>query len=292
MNDTSTGVFGRLVDRAATAIRDIGARHALRQELLECDRKGVLNDVLADINLSRSELKPLISNYPLSNRLLGAMAARLGVDPSQADAVTKHSLQRTCAICAHQGECQHWLDSGRREGYEEFCPNSDYWPALKARVAAAVPVMKGVLAATDGSESADRAIDVAADLARRAGCDLLLVNVAHLPPRDGYKLEDLDPGLRALMDAEKIPLAELYESMSHQILAKAVQRAEARHAPRIHTLSRNGEPVETILGIVEDRYMEFIVVGKRGLGRWTGLLHGSVSQKLATEAHCTVVVVP
>ena len=196
--------------------------------------------------------------------------------------MTKHSLQRTCAICAHQGECQHWLDSGRREGYEEFCPNSDYWPALKARVAAAVPVMKGVLAATDGSESADRAIDVAADLARRAGCDLLLVNVAHLPPRDGYKLEDLDPGLRALMDAEKIPLAELYESMSHQILAKAVQRAEARHAPRIHTLSRNGEPVETILGIVEDRYMEFIVVGKRRTAAWQrvtkasdrGPLHG------------------
>jgi len=152
--------------------------------------------------------------------------------------------------------------------------------------------MRGILAATDGSESGDRAVDVAADLARKTDCDLWLVNVAHQLPRAGYSKDDLDPELKALMDAEGIPLVEVYESISNEILAKASKRAEARHAPRIHALARTGAPAETILGIAEDRQMDFIVVGKRGLGRFTGLLHGSVSQKLASDARCAVVVVP
>lgn len=139
MNDVSTGLFGRLVDRAKAAMHDIAARHALRQELLECDRTGVLDDVLADLNLSRSELKPLISNYPLSGRLFGAMAARLGVDLAQDGEVIKNELQRTCGLCTHQSECQRWLESGSSEGYEAFCPNSDYWHDLRARISAAAP---------------------------------------------------------------------------------------------------------------------------------------------------------
>lgn len=137
MGDASRGIFGRLVDRTTMALRDIAARQALRQELLECDRSGVLNNILADINLSRGELQPLIANYPLSIRLFGSMAARLGVDPAWEGPAMRRGLQRNCALCAHQDACQHWLDSGRSEDYEEFCPNADYWRALKARIAAA-----------------------------------------------------------------------------------------------------------------------------------------------------------
>ncbi len=291
MNDTSTGFFSRLVGKTRTALRGVAARHALRQELLECDRSGTLDIILADINMSRDELKPLISNYPLSGRLFGAMAARLGVDPAQDGPVVKRELQRTCALCSHQSECQHWLDSGRSEGYEEFCPNSDYWHELKERISAAV-LRHGILAATDGSESADRAIDVAADMARKADCDLFLVNVAHVPPHAGYSPENLDPGLKTLLEAERIPLAELYESTAKDILAKAVKRAEAQRAPRIHTLASTGETAEAILEIAKDRQVNTIVVGKRGLGRLAGLLNGSISQKLAAEARCTIVIVP
>ncbi|MDE2167571.1 MAG: hypothetical protein KGJ66_14695 [Alphaproteobacteria bacterium] len=67
------------------------------------------------------------------------MVARLGIDPAQDGAVIKYDPQHTRALCAHPSECQLRLDSGRSEGYEEFCPNSDYWHALKTRIAAAVP---------------------------------------------------------------------------------------------------------------------------------------------------------
>jgi len=138
MNDVSANrspsALGRLYDRAWGVMRDFAARHALRQELLDCDRVGVLDTILSDLQMSRGEIEPLIENYPLSTRLFGAMATRLGVDPMHDGPHLHRAIQRTCAVCAYQRECQHWLDSGRSEGYDEFCPNADYWHALKARI--------------------------------------------------------------------------------------------------------------------------------------------------------------
>jgi nucleotide-binding universal stress UspA family protein len=290
----STGLVGKLVEKAKSAIRDMGARHALRQELLECDRLGVLDDLLTDLNLNRHELGRLTENYPLSSKLFGAMAERLGVDPSQSDASTRQELQHTCSLCSHQIECKHWLQGFEEEGFEEFCPNADYWNTLRARISGALS-RKAILVATDGSPSADRAVDTAADMAKAADSDLYLVSVAHLPPRSEYGAANLDPGLKALMNAEKIPLPELYESIAGEVLSKAAKRAASHQAPRIHTVIRSGEHGETadaILDIAREHKAGFIVVGRRGLGRWGGLLHHSVSQKLAAEAHCKVIVVP
>ncbi len=137
-NTQGSSVLGRLLSRARGALRDMAARHALRQELLECDRSGVLDSILADLQMDRGELEPMIENYPLSSRLFGRMAARLGVDPLCDGPQMRRAVQHTCAVCSHQRECRHWLDSGRTEGYEEFCPNADYWHALKERIRAAI----------------------------------------------------------------------------------------------------------------------------------------------------------
>ncbi len=44
--------------------------------------------------------------------------------------------------------------------------------------------------------------------------------------------------------------------------------------------------------IADAIHADTIVVGKRGLGTLTGLLVGSVTQKLVSLAPCTVIVVP
>jgi hypothetical protein len=139
MNSSSQRSLSGLVNKFRSTLQNIGARYALRQELLECERVGMLDAMLADLNMSRGELDPLVRNHPLSTRLFGAMATRLGVDPASDGPTTKRILQRTCAVCAHQTECQQWLDSGRSEGFEAFCPNSDYWRDLKARIQNARP---------------------------------------------------------------------------------------------------------------------------------------------------------
>ncbi|MDE2165251.1 MAG: hypothetical protein KGJ66_02795 [Alphaproteobacteria bacterium] len=70
----------------------------------------------------------------LWRRLFGAMAARLGVDPTWDGSRIRRGMQHICAVCSEQRRCQQWLAAGSTEGYEEFCPNAEYWHALKERI--------------------------------------------------------------------------------------------------------------------------------------------------------------
>jgi nucleotide-binding universal stress UspA family protein len=91
--------------------------------------------------------------------------------------------------------------------------------------------MKRILVATDGSESADRAVDYAASLARREKADLLIANVIGGLPDDVFA---------RLIDAEQASLKEMLESMSAKTLTKARERARAAGAATIQLESRTG----------------------------------------------------
>ena len=56
--------------------------------------------------------------------------------------------------------------------------------------------------------------------------------------------------------------------------------------------SRSGDVARTILEIARERPVDVIVVGKRGTGQLSGLLLGSISQKLVSVAAYPVTVVP
>ena len=87
-------------------------------------------------------------------------------------------------------------------------------------------------------------------------------------------------------------VGETLKSASHQVLERA---QKARAAPRIarpKLQNRWGDPAETIIETVRREKANMLVVGRRGRGRLSGLLLGSVSQKLASLAPCIVIVVP
>jgi len=52
-----------------------------------------------------------------------------------------------------------------------------------------------------------------------------------------------------------------------------------------------GPPAEAILTVAETRKVDLIVMGTRGLGRLAGLLIGSVSQRVVSQAGCPVLLV-
>jgi nucleotide-binding universal stress UspA family protein len=145
--------------------------------------------------------------------------------------------------------------------------------------------MKLILVATDGSETADRAVDYAANLAKRHDAGLLVVNVI-----GGYGLPD--SVFSRFTHAQQAWLRELLESMSAQTLTKARDRAKGLGATTIQLESRRGDVAQTIVEIAQEKDADLIVVGKRGEGRLAGLLLGSVSQKLVSLAPRPVTVVP
>ncbi len=145
--------------------------------------------------------------------------------------------------------------------------------------------MKRILVATDGSETADRAVDYAANLAKQNAASLLIVNVI-----GGYGLpESL---FSQFTNAQQAWLQELLESISAQMLTKARDRARDLGVASIELESRLGDVAQTIADIAEEKNADLVVVGKRGNGRVVGLLLGSVSQKLASLCLRPVTVVP
>ncbi len=145
--------------------------------------------------------------------------------------------------------------------------------------------MSRILVAIDGSASADRAVDYAARRAKRDGLDLVIVNVI-----GGYGMPN--KLVRAFTRAEGAWLHEGLTSLSAEMLNAARDRARRLGVHAIRLDTRTGEVAPTIIKVARDTGVEAIVVGKRGAGRATGLLLGSVSHKVASLAPVPVTVVP
>lgn len=145
--------------------------------------------------------------------------------------------------------------------------------------------MRRILVATDGSDSADRAVDYSADLAKREGAELIIVNVV-----GGYGLPD--HLFAEFTEAHQAWLKELLESTSAETLVKARDRAHAGGAGAIRIELRAGNVPGAILDIAREQHADVVVVGKRGASAIERLLIGSVSDKLVRLANLPVIVVP
>ena len=141
--------------------------------------------------------------------------------------------------------------------------------------------IKYLLAAIDGSEPAERALDVAVALARATGGTLSIMTVA--ATFSSYQQEkfrraegDIDPA----------------EAFGNRLLRDARERVQRAGIKPVKSMLCWGDPAETIIDTIAQEQLDAIVIGRRGRGQLSGLLLGSVSQKLVSLAPCVVIVVP
>jgi nucleotide-binding universal stress UspA family protein len=146
--------------------------------------------------------------------------------------------------------------------------------------------MKRIVAAVDRSEPSLRAVDLAADLASKYDAELVLLTV-------GRDIAGPDPGMEAYARMEHLrePMPTLLIESIRGELVEARDRAATMGARRISTEEFVGDPAAQILALASDSQADLIVMGSRGHGRLTGLLRGSVAQKVVPLAHCPVLVV-
>jgi nucleotide-binding universal stress UspA family protein len=80
---------------------------------------------------------------------------------------------------------------------------------------------------------------------------------------------------------------------SHEkILSKALKRAkELKPDLKISTVLKEGRPADEIVKTAKEENFDLIVMGHRGLGRVKEFFLGSVSDRVADEAHCPVLIV-
>ncbi len=142
--------------------------------------------------------------------------------------------------------------------------------------------MKRIVVAADGSPDSDRAIDTAARFAKAFGAELVILTV-------GGNISGAE--LRQLADTGG-NLGESLEEASKKILQQAEKRAQEAGIAAPKLRHEWGDPAEVIIDTIRREEADMVVAGRRGRGRLSGLLLGSVSQKLAALAPCAVVVVP
>jgi nucleotide-binding universal stress UspA family protein len=138
---------------------------------------------------------------------------------------------------------------------------------------------KTVLVATDGSESASRAVTTATDLAALCGASLHIVNVYQKSRQElrvsGMQMaypEGIDRGSVAETQAEAA--ASLARSNGVETTTHVVP----------------GDPADQIVATARQVGADLIVVGNKGM-RGRQRILGSVPNEVAHKAHCSVLIV-
>ncbi len=174
-------------------------------------------------------------------------------------------------------------------------------------------MFSNILVATDGSETADRAVSLAADLASRLGLPLTVGHVLQHGARteELSRMAEAEHLVRHAVAETRLQFANVPSNMDamfsgnlsgaererivaaigEEIVARAARRADAAGAKDISTRVVNGDYDEGILDMAKDVGADAIVIGHRGLGRLQRMFQGSVSQKVNQQAECTVVTV-
>jgi len=140
-----------------------------------------------------------------------------------------------------------------------------------------------VLVGTDGSDSSFRAVEAAGRVAADSGATLILVCAYQSMPdreraRAGDQLGDLAYKVEGSTPAD-------------DALRAARERAVAAGAADVEQVAVAGDAVDTLLRLSEEREVDLLVVGNRGLNSLAGRLLGSVPANLSHRAHCDVLIV-
>lgn len=140
--------------------------------------------------------------------------------------------------------------------------------------------LEKILVATDGSKSANTAVETAATLAKNVGAELKIAHIVYIPPYaytgGGYAL------------------SEIYKDLTEEgkrIVTEAAKLADANgvHAD-VEVIDNQRSPVQAIVDLAEEEQTDLIVVGTRGLGGLKKVFLGSVANGVVHYAKCSVLV--
>jgi nucleotide-binding universal stress UspA family protein len=137
-------------------------------------------------------------------------------------------------------------------------------------------MIKKILLAYDGSESAKKALNAALDLARKYEAELYVLTVAQ-PPDFGEDVET-----EAIIENSRSYHQRILAPVKHLVAASGIK---ARFEVAV------GHPAEQIIYHADRYQVDLIVLGHRGKSLFRRLLLGSVSKQVTQYADRTVLVV-
>ncbi|HYZ27963.1 MAG TPA: universal stress protein [Thermoleophilaceae bacterium] len=141
-----------------------------------------------------------------------------------------------------------------------------------------------ILVGTDGSDTAKEAVRQAGALARALGARVLLVSAYEPVPESRLRQE------RAEVPTDVSWMVNPREDVQ-AVLDEEAERIKAGGVSDVETYAREGDPADAILDVAEEKQVDLIVVGNKGMTGARRFLLGSVPNKVSHHAPCNVMIV-
>ena len=152
-------------------------------------------------------------------------------------------------------------------------------------------MIKKILVALDGSEHANHALNFALDLAEKYSAKIVLLSVIQpvIVPLSHYQTTGMHTPIPPVaMDTYSKELKASHKKVLSEALKKA---KEIKLALNVSTKLVEGRPSDKIIETTKEGNFDIIVMGSRGLGDIRKSFLGSVSDRVADEAACPVLIV-
>lgn len=140
---------------------------------------------------------------------------------------------------------------------------------------------ESIVVGTDGSESAQRALDEAVRIAKALDAEVHVVSA--FEPLRGAKVTGAPEG------AAKV-WAPLPDSKVEATLSQAVSHVRLRDVP-VSSHAVQKDPADALIDVAEETGATMIVVGNKGMHSARRFVLGNVPNKVSHQARCSVLIV-
>jgi nucleotide-binding universal stress UspA family protein len=140
-----------------------------------------------------------------------------------------------------------------------------------------------IVVGTDGSQTAQKAVSQAVDLANKLSAALHIVSAYE--PVSGQRLRDERRQVTADLEWAVNPR----EDVDATLEAAAGVAREAGVETQVY--ARQGDAADAILDVAEERGADLIIVGNKGMTGAKRFLLGSVPNKVSHHAPCSVLII-
>lgn len=148
-------------------------------------------------------------------------------------------------------------------------------------------MIQRILVALDGSEHAQHALNYAINIAAKFEAQVHILSVFH-PLTFPYSTYPPTSATIQLMQQA----LDAQRQFQHKILTQALSDARRQYSQiKLSKSLKEGRPADIIVQTAIDTQVDLIVIGSRGLGGVKQLFLGSVSDRVADEAPCPVLIV-
>ena len=141
-----------------------------------------------------------------------------------------------------------------------------------------------IVAGTDGSETAHKALEASIDLARQSEARLVIVSAYE--PVDAGRSRAEEVGVPADVHWAVGPRRDVLE-----LLDESHRLAGAAGLNEVETVARQGDAADAIIDVAEEQGADLIVVGNKGMTGAKRFLLGSVPNRVSHHAPCSVLIV-